>query len=296
MTTTSFQQAGVLVLNRITPVIKTLFGNFLTGESINNGSLALVNNDNSNPYWEGVREDLVALAEEMGLQLPATADPDSTENWIAALLAHFAPTDHDLLSIILESDEQTSMGDLFLLARSMDDVHGLRALKVEGAYMCSKPRPFEFGGDGQFYGQHVTVQTGSSTAITMGEQLEKKLAAGATAAAADVILAHVRQLLDGIHLDDVRGVVRQALGEKLLANDDGRQWFAITGRIPGDDDDTLQVFNVATVAEAHAAFEASMYEDESDPEGARDANARQYGVTVFINSTACSKTPISLTN
>ena len=291
MASNFYQQTGIILLDNVTPVIKTIFSAFTIGE-VRNGSASFISDDDNNLHWESLREDLVRLAEEMQIELPVTADRDSTDDWIAALLGHFAPADEDLRSLVLGSDEQPTMGELFRLARNLDDGHGLIALKLEGAWTCTKPIPFAFGGNGEYYGQHVMVQTSSQSAVSIGDQLENKLAADLPKAAADVLLNEVLQLLNGIHNPDARSAVQRALGEKLLTGEGDRQWYAVNGRIPGDDDDTLQVFRVASVAEAHAAFEASMYEDETDPEAAREANRRACGVSVFINATATSKTPI----
>jgi hypothetical protein len=68
------------------------------------------------------------------------------------------------------------------------------------------------------------------------------------------------------------------------------KWFAITGRIPGDDEDAMRVFHVATREAAIAAFEVSMYEDETAE--ARDNVMAGHGQAVFINSIAWSDSPI----
>jgi hypothetical protein len=42
---------------------------------------------------------------------------------------------------------------LFLIATRFDDGHHLTAIQFEGCWYCSKPRLFEFGGNGCYLGR-----------------------------------------------------------------------------------------------------------------------------------------------
>lgn len=44
-------------------------------------------------------------------------------------------------------EEAANWDILFLLAPRCNDGHNLTAIEFEGYWYCSKPRPFEFGGD-----------------------------------------------------------------------------------------------------------------------------------------------------
>lgn len=68
------------------------------------------------------------------------------------------------------------------------------------------------------------------------------------------------------------------------------KWFAVSGRIPGDDEDTSHIFQVANRQEAVAAFDEVMWanENESDRESVR----KEHGQSVFINSVVVSSTKI----
>lgn len=70
------------------------------------------------------------------------------------------------------------------------------------------------------------------------------------------------------------------------------RYWAVTGRLPGDDEDTLCVFNVATRQEAIDAFEQAMYEAEIDPEETRERVFGEHGQYVFVNSIVVSDAPI----
>lgn len=63
----------------------------------------------------------------------------------------------------------------------------------------------------------------------------------------------------------------------------GMGLYAVSGRIPGDDDDSVEILTAASVAEAHAIFKAMMLEDKS----AEQLKGLQlfHGTTCFVIST-----------
>jgi len=71
------------------------------------------------------------------------------------------------------------------------------------------------------------------------------------------------------------------------------RYFAVTGRIPGDDEDTLHVFHVSNRDEALKAFEEALWENEPDAETGRDTVFKNFGQIVFVNSIVVSDSPIS---
>lgn len=73
------------------------------------------------------------------------------------------------------------------------------------------------------------------------------------------------------------------------------RYFAVTGRIPGDDEDTQRVFRVASREEAISAFQDQLWSEEDDEDGsARDSVLREHGQSTFINSVVASDTPIEV--
>ena len=66
--------------------------------------------------------------------------------------------------------------------------------------------------------------------------------------------------------------------------------IAVTGRIPGRDEDCTFVFGNASRDEAEALFEGAIY--ESEPEGARDLALHRHGKAVFVTNLLVSDSPI----
>lgn len=80
--------------------------------------------------------------------------------------------------------------------------------------------------------------------------------------------------------------------EKEIKEEPKLAFFAVTGRIPGDDEDTLHVFEAATRDEAVEAFEMAMYDSKQNP-GLEKANVvEQYGQAIYINAVVASASPI----
>ena len=79
------------------------------------------------------------------------------------------------------------------------------------------------------------------------------------------------------------------------AADKPLSWFAVTGRIPGDDEDSTYIYHLpknTTRAELFHLFEADIYEDETEPEEEKESNLKLYGNTVYVNSILMSETEI----
>ncbi|ARJ65982.1 hypothetical protein WV31_10115 [Magnetospirillum sp. ME-1] len=71
------------------------------------------------------------------------------------------------------------------------------------------------------------------------------------------------------------------------------RWWAVTGRIPGDDEDQLRIFQAATREDALEAFAEAIWANEHDAEAGRAAVIRVHGQPVFWNTVAVSDAPIT---
>ena len=70
------------------------------------------------------------------------------------------------------------------------------------------------------------------------------------------------------------------------------RYWAVTGRIPGDDEDQLFTFHLPTRYDAIAAFDRAIWDSELNSETARESVFNAHGQTVFINSIVASDAPI----
>lgn len=288
-----YDATGVLVLDKVTPVITALFGDFSLDERYpGNGEVYIARmSECADPQWDDIEENLEKLCDELGLSLPDGAD-DSVKEYLYVLASHFgADQDVELLHLIEHSDfdDNADLSVLFDIARRFNDGHGLRAMKIEGCWHCSKPRLFEFGGQGEFHGRHIAVTGSSTTPLQLGEEVDNALEAGDLNNAAESVLKQINKLLAGVSNASFRETLRSKIGASLMAST--TPWFAVTGRIPGDDEDTCHVFQVHSHDEAVKAFETAMYEGER--EEVREIVWNAHGQYVFITSVMTSATPIT---
>lgn len=81
-------------------------------------------------------------------------------------------------------------------------------------------------------------------------------------------------------------------------NGDEILYWAITGRICGDDEDTLLVYGPCTWDEANSSFrhdmrlEAGLPTLDGEPDSDEVLNSEPEGVAVFFTSACCSTSPI----
>jgi len=221
-----YDATGVLVLDRVTPVISALFGDFkLDADHPGNGQayIARIAEEND-PQWEDVLFNLMALAADLGLPAPNGDDSDQEPSlsvildWLAG---HFGATgDADLLNFIEhhQADDPVELAALFLIATCFNDGHNLQEIRMEGCWHCSKPRLFEFGGDGEFLSREWVGHGASSHTIGLGRQLRSALVQDDLDTAAQCLDKEMRRLLAGITDDRQRSQVQQRLAVLLLAN------------------------------------------------------------------------------
>jgi len=66
-------------------------------------------------------------------------------------------------------------------------------------------------------------------------------------------------------------------------------WYAITGRIPGDDEDSALIFHAPSKEDAMEMFRSEMHRDED-----LEAIMEEYGGTLIINHVLQSSAEISI--
>lgn len=216
MANTYWDATGVLNLDRITPVIKALFGGMNLGP-IESGSAYIADvSEGTSRSWETVLDNLTAL-------LGAEDTQDSTDHVcpdcvVEDVAAHLGIAKPEKQFGEVELDEDVDMATLFALADALDDGHGLRSISLEGAWHCDRPRLGEFGGYATYVGSHVNIDTSTSRAASLGGELEAALAADDRDAAAKTVATHIDAIVGGIYDDavaqDVRKRIAHALGKE----------------------------------------------------------------------------------
>ncbi|MDR5645346.1 hypothetical protein [Burkholderia cenocepacia] len=218
MANTYYDGTGVLVLDHVTPVITALFGAFLLDPDWpGNGQAYIARiSESSDPDWNDIRDGLMGLAAQLDLPCP---EDDVTMDVLLGLLAdHFHVDNDDGLKTLIDShpfEDAASLETLFMIALCFDDGHGLRAIQFEGCWHCSKPRLFEFGGDGAFISREVIHYGNSHEPIEFGNSLREALVALDLDSATAMLATMVRKTLAGISDDDARETLALQLASLL---------------------------------------------------------------------------------
>lgn len=215
MATINSVWTGTLSLVKITPVIKALFGCFRLDQSIcANGEIFIAKGNYDDASWTSVGEKLQEQLKALGVDLP---DANISELLLALAIRNGVTDTAELEGYFDEwdFDADADLGDLFEIAKRIDDGHGLSLIKMEGATYCSRILEGEFGGHSRFIGQHVDTGTQSSAGLTLGHQIERALATGNIEVAASAILAnalwHVNDILDPQKRDQVKAKLSEQL-------------------------------------------------------------------------------------
>ncbi|EPE4132415.1 hypothetical protein R5030_23055 [Pseudomonas aeruginosa] len=214
-----YEGTGVLVLDRVTPVIKALFGVFALDENHPGNGQAYIAQiaETNDPRWTDVLDGLEDLATQLGIPMPDDEEL-SIPPLLERLAAHFgADQDWELENLIEHHNFEGSadLEALLLIAYYFDDGHHLTAIQFEGCWYCSKPRLFEFGGNGCYLSREVQVFRTSSQALQLGDQLRKTIVATDIEEASALLALEVVNLLAGINDEHFRLNVRHRIAERL---------------------------------------------------------------------------------
>lgn len=127
-----FLATGVVVLDRMTPVIEALFGGFnlqAAPPEAQSCSIAAI------PTWTDVLARLRALSETLSLDPPEGA-LDTVPSALLLFAAHFCCVDDPALADLLEAhrfERDADIETLFTIAKRFDDGHGLKTVKFNAS-------------------------------------------------------------------------------------------------------------------------------------------------------------------
>ena len=217
-----YDATGVLMLERVTPVITALFDGFnLDASYPGNGQTYIARISESNdPQWDDVLEALTDLATVLDLPVPDEEDP-SMAMILEVLAPHFGADQNLELQNLIEHhrfEDSADLDALLLIASCFNDGHNPAAIQFEGCWHCSKPRLFEFGGEGCFLSRELNVFSSSRQALDLGLDLHQALLADDLDKAAARIAKETQTLLAGISEESIRERLRRRVIEQLLGD------------------------------------------------------------------------------
>lgn len=219
-----YDATGVLVLDKVTPIIEALFGglNVDAGHPGNGEAYIARISEGSDALWDDIKSNLEELAEGFGL--PPQENGDGIRAVLHRWAVHFEVENNESLKRLIEThdfEDAADLESLFLLATCFDEGHGLKAIVLEGCWYCSKPRLFEFGGEGHFISREVVVYRGSSSAQELGNDIRDALLTGNLDGAAERLASDVNGLLLGVRDEKQRQQLKLKLVRHLLERQSG---------------------------------------------------------------------------
>lgn len=214
-----YDATGVLVLNKITPVITSLFGGLkLDASHPGNGQtyIARMSEDRC-AHWDDICEDLVSLGRLLGLSMPDGAN-HTMDDVLLLLSRYFGAGQDEELQHLIEHhhfEDEADLNALFLIATRLDDGHGLEEIRLEGCWYCSKPRLFNFGGDATFISREFSVFGTSGQVLDLGDHIRQALLIQDLEAAANLFARETQRLLAGIADETQRQQLQHRLSKLL---------------------------------------------------------------------------------
>lgn len=187
----------------ITPVIRALFSAFALDPNVpaDDPNMAYIARDqNEEVTWGRIRDDIRYDCSVRGIALPADADPHDLTEYLFALAEHIGFNDPEFkLQNLIDNADFNAEGDadlqvLFELATLLDDGHGLREIRMEGAYYSNRMNLDEFGGMAEFITKDVYAHGSSSTITTHAERLNAALEPWAPGARDEAARAAAEQI------------------------------------------------------------------------------------------------------
>jgi hypothetical protein len=216
----TYAATGVLVLERVTPIITALFDGFhLNANYPGNGRAYIAfTGDGASQSWAHILGNLSSLGARRGI-LPRE-DPEP-KTLLLAWAKHFhAEQDKELQGLIEYClfEKEADLDPLFLLATRFDDGHKLTAIEAEGCWYCNKLRLFGFSGDTCFYSREFCLDNDTGSFLSLAGSLHETLRKQDLGEAAGLIALETWRLLEGIVDEHVRDTVHRRVIEYLTAD------------------------------------------------------------------------------
>jgi len=210
---------GVLMLEKVTPVIEALFGHLeLDPKYQGNGQAYIaVKAEMTSTSWRHPIDELEPLADKWGLA--PEGGFEGPEEILRALAAHFGAIQNEDVAALIEqvdfNEEDADLEALFLLAQVFDDGHGLKGIDTEGSWTSNRHRLGHFGGYGMYLTKNVRVTCCSSQANQLGTALDQALESNNLEDAAKALAKDIGTVLASMNDEEKRHAIRLFLAELL---------------------------------------------------------------------------------
>jgi len=211
MATSSYAASGLLVLDRLTPTIRALFGEHHLVDKLEYGKVVefSLGTELGEPLWRNLLPHLKHLATERGVSPPPENEQTSLR-LLQEVAASFHLTKDKETRDILASTRFDGIADvsmLFRLCLKFDDDHGLRNLLYQGSRWSDGREPFAYGGNACFLSRHAQLFVDTTSLVETGELISRGVEIRDMDLAAEHIATAAWELIHGISDASLRGPV-----------------------------------------------------------------------------------------
>lgn len=201
-----FDSYAQISLEKVTPVVNILFDEDVDFDSRRKIIEVSQESVEGGFQWRDIAERVFDYLAAMHLLSDDEVDLDPEEHlptWLQRL-ATFLDADPGAIESYLEStdfdtERTIEMHELCELLSILDDGHGFAGhLFVESAWHCNRIRLGQFGGSVEYYSPHLTLIDSSQRFSTITSGMNKALAAGDIALAAESVSKDANRILDSM--------------------------------------------------------------------------------------------------
>jgi len=215
---------GILVMEKITPVMEALFGSFHLHKIKREKNKFYISRRSRDPEptWAQIRDRLSRLMPYFELEQPdkhCVHVVDYFDYMVRQMDDSSRFTDDQmfhLVEVLCTVDEECRVDfeQLFKFAMAFDDGHQLKSLSYQSAWHCHKPRLYRFGGDGFYATNDAVISTDTNLAVECAENVCRELGKNDIKEASKYVCNHLGYMLLRVFNKNVR----KALIEQIAAD------------------------------------------------------------------------------
>ena len=211
---------GVVTLDKVTPVIKALFGCFGISDTVDKDSFAYISPSDgyTTAKWSHVFDALFLLAEKLKVTLPKNSKSNHFD-CIRALAQYYdaenAPNIEAMKDYVFDMDDMPNIEVLFVIACFLRDGHGIGSISHFGTWTDEENLPGSYSG---FAAEKIVMYQNMTDPVCRRALLAFALSEGHNEKAVELMLEDFQSRLSEIIDEDDRALVRRIFIDQLTTH------------------------------------------------------------------------------
>lgn len=199
---------GILVMEKITPVIEALFDSFHLQKVKGKKNQFYISRRSKDReiHWSIIKDHISRIIHQFGLNQPdihCIHTTDYFEYLLPQMEDSNAFTDDQVLHLAdllmtLDEESRIEFEQLFKLALVFNDGHDLKSLHYQSAWHCHRPNLFHFGGDAVYATKDIQICADTNLIMEFAEKLSNRLEKGDINESSKCVCEYLAQILVGL--------------------------------------------------------------------------------------------------